>query len=635
MPRGLGKLNVALIVWVGCTRRLDLALELARPASPDPFEGVETLRVRGVVRGVIETLGEDRWDQGPVALEQAIEPDVERFVVEGLSPDRRVVSSGASVPLDLLSDPPDGPITIYFSEERVLSRMESSGIARRSGAAAVTLAGGGVLLLGGRDGTGCMVEATEVVTAPEQIAPGPAITGGRSGRFFAGRLPSGQVIVLGGEVAPDCGAAAPSPEAAIVDVEGATSRVGRVGAEVLREGVALAVVSDTSVIVAGGVDRAATAEVFELNPATLAVNRIGSLESPRAHASSLLVSDRRVLLVGGRSSTSSTSTLATATVFVPDRGAPLAEQIRLIDRAVQPTLARTRAGNVIVAGGGSARVDSIVVRTERDFPLGDTSTVAALSGPLDDARAVELGDGSVLFLPASGGPIVWARFLPGRVETIAHAVEGPLVGGLLPDGRAVLSAGDGALYSFNPGVASAAGVFGAEGVLASGEHELGIVPLRPSAWTRIDEGLAGFRAAPAGSIIPEELAVLDERKAQDFEVAFDLSLEGLAKAALVFGIEDDRFDFVELAGASFVDRAPPGESRGRPMCTAAETRVLATPGFHRVRVRRAGPRVTLDVGADGTDDLACDTPRPEPGRIALGVVTGRAVFDGLELVLSR
>jgi hypothetical protein len=158
-----------------------------------------------------------------------------------------------------------------------------------------------------------------------------------------------------------------------------------------------------------------------------------------------------------------------------------------------------------------------------------------------------------------------------------------------------------------------------------------VVPLRPSAWERTSEGLAGTRAAPPGNLFPEELAVLTDRPAGDFEIAFDLSLEGLAKAAVTFGIEDDRFDYVVLSGASFVDRAPSGISRGKVACTAAETRTLAEPGFHRVRIERAGATIRLDIGADGTDELTCNTPRPEAGRIALAIVTGRATFAGLEL----
>lgn len=647
MPRPLQKLNATLLACLflaGCTRKLDITVELVRPVSPDSFDDVATIRTRALVRGRVVTLGENRWDQGPVELPELIDPEVERLVVEGLTREGAVVSSGASAPLDLFRTAPEAPIPIFFSQVGVLSRLEVTGPPRRGGAAAISLAEGRLLFLGGRDDAGCMVESTEIFETPEQTTPGPLLTGGRSGRFVAQRTPSGRVLVVAGEVAPDCGAVVASEEVAIVDpVEGST-RVGRIGPESARPGAAVAAVSDGLAVIAGGSGpgMTPTSIVHRLSPRSFEINPIGMLESPRAYASAAVVSDQRVLLVGGRSTSSTAGALDTATVFVPERGSPLAEQIRLNAKVTSPAVLTTRAGSVLVAGGTSeggapsARVDTVVVRTERDFPLGDTSTVATLTTPVADGRLTELGDGSLLLLPPSeDGALQWLRFLPQRVEEVPLpvGVSGPLVGGPIADGRAVLGAPDGTFYSFNPGLASVLGVAGADGVLGEGDQELGLSLLRPSAWRRQAEGLVGARAAPPGNILPTELAVLNARPAGDFEVTFDISLQGLAKGGLVFGMVDDRFDFLALGGTSFVDRAPTGANRGDPACTAAETRILSTPGFHRIRVKRTGSRVVLDVGADGTEELECDTPRPEPGFVALALITGSVVFDRLELVV--
>jgi hypothetical protein len=638
MPPTVLKLNaplLALLVAGGCTRKLDITVELFWPSSPDPFERVETVRMRGLVAGELITLGEDRWDQGPIALPTAIDPTVERLVVEGIGSGGEVLASGATPPLDLLGRAPDGPLSLFFSQVGVLSELPDRATPRFGGSAAVSLGDGRVLAFGGRDANGCMIEATEVFSL-EGVEAGPSLPGGRAGRFFFDRLPDGRVLVIGGEIAPDCGASQLAEEVAILDLSSGEARFARLNPEALRPGAAVAAVSSALAIIGGGDgDPIPSALVHRFDPTTLEFNRIGNLESPRARASAAAISDQRVVFVGGRSSTSTSSALDTATVFVPERGSPLADQIPLGRRAIEPSVITLRSGAVLVAGGvgddgASDRVDAVVVRTERDFPIGDASAVARLDSPVARGGSIELGDGSVLLLPDEAGDPHWIRFLPSR----AIAIPSPgsrLVGGRTVDGRALLMAEDGTVSSFNPGIAAALGVFGSGGELAMGPQELGIVPLRPSAWERTEAGLSGFRPALAGNLFPEEMAVLIEHAAGDFSIAFDLSLEGLAKAAIAFGIADDRFDYVVLAGATFVERAPSGASRGKIACTAAETRILAEPGFHRVRVERTAARVRVDVGADGVVELTCNTPRPEAGRIALAIVTGRATFEGLEL----
>jgi hypothetical protein len=550
---------------------------------------------------------------------------VERLVVEGLDREGEVISSGATAPLDLLRDPPEGALRISFSQIGVLSQLPLRGSVRNAGQVAIPLLDGRVLFLGGRDENGCMVESTEVAS-PASIEPGPPLAGGRAGDFYADLLPDGTVLVLGGVIHPDCNASQLAEDVAILDVAGGTSRIARVGGEVSRPGAAVAAVSSALAIIGGGDGTPVpSSAVYRFSPTTLELNQIGSLESPRTQAGAAAISDQRVLFVGGRSSTSTASALDSATVFVPERGSPLTDQIRLAAKVIAPTVITARSGAVIAAGGD--RVDAIVVRTERDFPLGDTSTVAKLSQPVGPARWAELGDGSLLLLPRAGG-LHWIRFLPSRAIPVDAE---PLAGAGAIEAIALLRSQDGTFFSFNPGTAAALGVSGAAGDLRAGPHELAIVPLRPSAWERTEEGLSGFRAAPPGNLLPEEMAVLIDRPRGDFEVSFDLSLDGLAKAALAFGMEDDRFDYVLLAGASFVDRAPGGMNRGKVACSAAETRSLAEPGFHRVRIERAGSRVRLDLDADGIDELICDTARPEPGRVALAIVTGRATFRNLEL----
>ncbi len=569
MPPAVRKLNAVAglaLLLAGCTRKLDIEVNLVWSEAPDPFARIETVRMRALVGGQMVALGEDRWDQGPIALPVPLDPTVERLVVEGLTSDGEVVSSGASASLDLLHAPPEGPISIFFSQVGVLTRLSAVGPARFGGARAVALDDGRILFLGGRDASGCMVESTEVASIGG-IEAGPPIAGGRAGRYFAGRLTDGRVLVIGGEVAPGCSVTQVAEDVAILDVAGGAARVARVGPEVSRPGSAVAAVSSALAIIGGGDGTPVpSAAVQRFSPTTLEFNQIGNLESPRTGASAAVISDQRVLFVGGRTNTSTASALGTATVFVPERGSPLTDQIPLRRKVIRPAVITSRSGAVIVAGGIDAsglpsdRIDAVIVRTERDFPIGDTSTVTALAAPVAGGQLTELGDGSLLLFPEEGGPIRWIRFLPSRAVAIPplEGLTGPLAGARLPDGRALLRAEDGTYLSFNPGPGAALGLYGAQGELAAGPQELGVVPLRPAAWQRTEEGLAAFRAAPPGSTLPEELAVLLERPFGDFDVTFDLELEGQAKAAIAFGLNDDRFDYAVLAGASFVDRAPAG-----------------------------------------------------------------------------
>jgi hypothetical protein len=643
-----------------CTRRLDVDVELAVALSPDPFEGVRTVRLLALEGGRIVVAGEGRWDQGPLALPTLVSPDVERFVVVGLDASGRVVSSGASAPLDLLHTPPSGPIRVPFTRVGVLSIVERGAAVRRGGSA-LSLHGDRVLFLGGVDAEGCAVESTELYAhATSPPLEGPRLTGGRSDALSFD-LGDGGVFVAGGVEHLSCGPGVPSDRIAILDLEDGTSDVAASVFPASRRGAAVLAVSEGLVIAAGGDDETTvSADLFRFDPRTRELSAPGKLDLPRAQSAATLVAGGRVLLAGGRSRLEDASALDDAVVFDPARGAGEALRIRLGAPVIAPAALRTIAGSVILAGGRDrdgapvSRVSAVVAQPERAVALGDTSTITALPSPSSGGALVDLLDGSVLHVPrAAGAPLARIGAFPRAATSIdvPSGVEGRLFGGRVAEGVVLLAAEDGTRLLYNPGPRAVLGVLGVELWLARAastdlaelDAELGtslgaegIVPLRPVAWSRDGRRLEGrlLPELPPGGLLPGELAVLGASKVGDFDARFELDLAPLSQAAFVFGLDDGELDVVTfLGGLTLVGRSRLRAEASPLDCASAETPALAEPGVHALRVQRRGAEVRVDVGDDGTDELVCHTPDPVVGHLAFGVVTGEAGFQALDLEL--
>ncbi len=630
---------------LSCTRTLAVDVELVYAESPDPFTGVATVRMRGLVQGQVVLVGEDRWDQGPIRLPNLIDPGVSRLVIEGLSEDGEIVSSGASGPLDLLREPPEAPLQIFFSRVGELSVMPERAPAR-SGGRAIALSDGDLLFLGGVDAQGCPIMSTERYRLGLPAIEGPRLPEGRhlgtEPPLSVLTLPSGAILVIADRSEARCGHEAQPPQIALWEPPSDRFSVLSVSDSApFGAGVQAVAVTDSLVLVSGGASPVPQAAVYRVEPRSALVQPIGSLESPRSDAGAARISNKRVAFVGGQSTPSSQSALSSVTIFEPDRGSTLSERVALGSAVVRPAVIKSRAGAVIVAGGrgpnqaGQLDVQSVVVRTEQVIPLGDTSTVTTLTASVAEGALIELRDSSLVFLPEGDDPLHWIQLLPDRSDPLAlpEGVQGPLIGGPLPDGSALLRAGDGRTLLFNPGLGAALGLAMTQGSLQA-PQALGLAPLRPRAW-RFREGLGLEGRAPqnlGGQLVPEELAVLQAEPVFDFELSFTLRFEGLSKAAILFGLNEDEYDYAILHGAAAFARSAAGQrARGPINCAASETRVLAQGGPHRLRVRRTGTRLSIDVGADGTDEVLCEAEQPELGFVALGVVSGVAIFDDVQL----
>lgn len=611
-----------LLAAAGCTNKLGVEVELRAPVAPDPFAGVETVRMRALVLGEVVTLGEDRWDQGPIELPAIVDPEVERFVVEGLASDGRVLSSGASAPLDLLNAPPDDRLAISFTRIGALSLLSTT-VSARNGGRAVELSDRRVLFAGGTDDSGAPIELTELADR-QTISSGP-LSGGRTGAYAVEVLPNGRVVIAGGG----------DPRIASLDPDANSSRFST-AQPLPRTHAAIAAVSNTLLIVAGGDEgEGVSDELLRYNADALEPSTPGRLFDARAESTAVVVSGDRVLMLGGRSGRGDDSAKRDAPVFDPSRGGAALRAIDLGRPLIAPIARVTAAGSAIVAGGRDQNgapqsvISAVVVQSERAQAFGDTSTVAVLPSPVDRGSLLDLDDGTLLFLPLEGEErMQHIALLPGSVAAVAplEGVPGPWIGGRISDGTILLRSAAGRLAIFNSGPSAVLGAF---------DPGLPIIPLRPRAWARISGGVEGvlLPGLPSGiAFAPAELAVLGNTELADFELSFTLELDPLSQASIAFGLRAGAFDHLSMLGnLALVGRAQPVGIAASLACASSETPPLAGTGTHRLRVARKNGQVRADLDGDGADDLFCSTPDAASGRVALGVITGRARFTDLKV----
>ncbi len=635
--RGVGIPGLMLLGALACGHNLEVDVHLEAPARPDPFTGVSAIELWADLRGRLVLVGGGRWDQGPLDFAEPLDPTVSRFVVLGLDDAGRLLSSGVSAPLDLIGAPPAGPIAVYFARVGLISELSISAPAVE-GLEALSLETGGVLFVGGRDRDGCAQVQSEIYRTTG-VSAGPRLLQGRTGAQVH-RLPSGQVLLLGGVSIVDCQSAGLAQDSLLLDPVRNTARAISVGA--LRPGAAVAVVDESLVVAAGGVDAPIYAtEVQGIDPRGGEVRRLGLLDGPRAFASAASLGAGRVLLAGGLG-TESGPGLDYASVFVTRRGTALSQRIALGISMRGASAVATLAGGVLLAGGrgsddqGLGTVRMVSVGSETSVPLGDASVVTSLTTTVAEARAVALGDGGVLLLPRDGRAPHWVRLLPLGSQQLSDALAGPLVGGVRDDGQVLLRSPTGRLGTFNPGPAALLGPQAAFGGLVldpeRGQAQgLGLTPLRPGSWSSTTLGLQGQASLLRPGRGPTEWAVIGSQEYEDFELKVSVNLSEGAQAAFLMGFDGVEYDFVSLEGNAAVGRSP-GRAASRPvLCAPVASPKILGLGAHPVTLTRRGDTVTLDTDGDNFADLRCDISASNSGRVALGVVRGRVTYSRLQL----
>ena len=626
MPSTLSKRNAIMLLTVGivsasvaCGERLALNVVLKTPTSPDPFAGITLIRVTADLDRGAQGLGEVRWDQGPVTLPVVSNPAVQRIVVEGLDSSGRVVASGASLPLDLLRAPPDDPISIDFTRIGVLSAWDDPGTGRR-GARTVQVAADRWMVVGGLDSEGCAVPGTELFgPGRADIQAGPVLPGGRGGDFSALALSGGEVLVVGGTPVDGC-----TPTTPVVPW-----RLDPRGGPVVEgpaldwpAGIAVAALSESLVLAAGGWGPVtARTEVFGLDPRTFATRLLGSLSIPRARGTLVALGSQRALMLGGQTQTSTASALLDASVFEPSRGATLDERIGLGAPTVDGAAVRTAAGSVAALFpdpvAGRSEVKSVVVKSERDIPLGDVTPITVVSATAT-ASLLLLADGSLLHLSADA--VEWIQLLPR--QSVRVPVASPLYGGVIGDGNVLLFDTEGRMFTFNPGPASVLGWRGPAGALQAVEGRnlgLGLVPRRPAGWRLTRDGLEGEQ--PAEGVELGEWVVAIDREWDDFDLTVELFAEPGGRGLVLWGADRDRFTFVEVGPGVRVGRF--GETRSLPCPTPIGPGDTDQAWSTVLRVRRERQTVTIEWSDE--PELVC-TFDGQQGWLGLGVSQGKVTF---------
>jgi hypothetical protein len=309
-----------------------------------------------------------------------------------------------------------------------------------------------------------------------------------------------------------------------------------------------------------------------------------------------------------------------APVFDPIRGGSSLRSIDLGGPMLAPASVVLASGNAILISG--SRVASVVAQPERAQAFGDTSTVTAVIEGVDP-QLIDLDDGSVL---VAGETIQWIDLFSGNRMIAAPA--GPWRGGRIEDGTVRLRSDGGLWASFNPGT---------HGVLGAFDPDLSIIPLRPQAWTKLAANSFEGRllpGLPTGAVITMELAVLGSSDLDDFELAFTLELAALSQAAIAFSHDRGAFDHISFLGnIAAVGRVIAGGAPEALGCPSAETPALSDGEPHRIRIARRRGELRMDIGDDGSEELRCQTSGALPGRLALGVINGRAKFTDLKITL--
>lgn len=273
----------------------------------------------------------------------------------------------------------------------------------RGTASATVLDDGRLLVAGG--GIGAIpLDAAEIID-PQTGDPTPtgALSVARRGHR-AVKLPDGRVLVAGGLARGELLASAEvfDPEAGTWTETGSmtTPRLGHT-LTLLGDGRVLAAggttPEGTEVAVGGQTVRPSTSvEIYD--PATGTWSRAGDLSRPRFEATATLLDGGRVLLVGGTGTSGGTGGPLTSTEIYDPAAGVTTDAGRLSQARTNHAATRLSDGRVLVVGGaGGANADTSLSSAEVFDPRrGAWTTVASLRRSRTGLTATTLEDGRVL-----------------------------------------------------------------------------------------------------------------------------------------------------------------------------------------------------------------------------------------------
>jgi WD40 repeat protein len=262
-------------------------------------------------------------------------------------------------------------------------------------------------------------------------------------RHAAVRLADGRVLVVGGE---DENA---SPIASAELYNPTTGRFSSTGSMAhSRDYPDATLLADGRVLVTGGYDATggaiASAELYD--PATGSFSGTGSMNYARVDFTASLLADGRVLIAGGQPSQNSVPVIAAAELYDPSTGTFTATGSMQEARSF-PTATLLSDGRVLIAGGdGTTRTSSLGSALSSAELYDPASGTFRATGPMTQARdssmstATRLSDGRVLMLGNGGGELYdpsGGNFIPTFTASLgiySHTAT------LLSDGRVLVAA---------------------------------------------------------------------------------------------------------------------------------------------------------------------------------------------------
>ena len=299
-----------------------------------------------------------------------------------------------------------------------------------------------------------------ITVSPLPGSPTGSLTTGRA-RHTATLLADGRVLVTGGH-------ALDTPQSLrSTEVYNPTTGAWTASGNLItgRSGHVAIRLQNGRVLVAGGVavdteDRLASAELYD--PATGTWTATGSLGYARHQAAVIMLNDGRVMVIGGSGSAATLDPLATTEMYNPATGQWAVTGTMTVPRA-GPAAVVLSNGRVVVSGGASSSFTGPVLRASADLYEPSTGQWTG-TGSLQTARAFH-----TVVLLANGQPLIAGGNNFATTAFAAADLYDPVSGGWTPTGSLLTARFSHTATRLPNGKVLVAGGTGSVGTLASAE----------------------------------------------------------------------------------------------------------------------------------------------------------------------